>query len=85
MTKAYVSVINKNDDVEEGGITLLKRDDGGYAVPGGGHVTNKGYAKQVAKRLAFNYPKVSTPMSKLVSKTVTRLNGACSGTSVMGV
>lgn len=85
MTKEYESTINKNEDVEVGGITLLKRDDGNYAVPGGGHVTNEGYANKIAKRLARNHPKVSTPMSRLVSKTVTRLNGACSGTSVMGV
>ena len=79
MTKTYISVINKNDDVEVGGITLLKRADGSYAIPGGGHVTNKGYAQQIAKRLAFEYPKVSTPMSSLVRKTVTRLTAASCG------
>lgn len=79
MTKKYISVINNNDDVEVGGITLLKRDDGTYAVPGGLYVTNKGYAQQVAKRLAFEYPKVSTPVSSLVQKTVTRLTAASRG------
>jgi hypothetical protein len=79
MTKKYISVINNNDNVEEGGITLLKRDDGSYAVPGGGYVSNRGYAQQVAKRLAFEYPKVSTPMSSLVQKTVTRLTAASRG------
>lgn len=79
MTKKYISAINKNEDVEVGGITLLKRDDGSYAVPGGGHVSNRGYAQQIAKRLAFEYPKVSTPVSSLVQKTVTRLTAASRG------
>lgn len=79
MTKTYISVINKNEDVEVGGITLLKRDDGSYAVPGGGYVSNRGYAEQIAKRLAFEHPKASTPMSSLVQKTVTRLTAASRG------
>tara|TARA_R100000951_G_scaffold110053_1_gene107768 strand:- start:953 stop:1213 length:261 start_codon:yes stop_codon:yes gene_type:complete len=65
--------IEENENVEVKGITLLKRDDGNYAVPGGGYVTNVGYAEKIAKRLANNFPKVKSPMGKLAAKTVSRL------------
>lgn len=84
MTKKYISAINKNEDVEVGGITLLKRDDGSYAVPGGLYVTNKGYAKLVAKRLSYEFNVPASPVTKLANKVVTRLCGASSDTSIMG-
>lgn len=83
MTKEYTNTINKNEDVNVGGITLIKREDGNYAAHGGGHFTNRGYAEKAAKRLARNHPQCKTEMSKLVDKTVKRLSGASRETSVM--
>ena len=74
----------KTEDVTVEGITLLKKDDGNYAVPGGGHVTNEGYARQIAKRLNFEINGAKSPIAKLAEKHVTRIKGLCSETSVMG-
>ena len=83
MSKEYTSTIKTNEDIEHEGITLVQREDGFYAVPGGGHFTNRGYAEKAAKRLARNHPQCKTEMSKLVDKTVKRLSGASRETSVM--
>lgn len=83
MTKEYTNTINKNEDVNVDGITFIKREDGNYALPGGGHFTNRGYAEKAAKRLARNHPQCKTEISKLVDKTVKRLSGASRETSVM--
>ncbi len=85
MSDEFISTTEKNGDIVENGFIICKRHDGNYAVPGGFHVTNDGYAKQIAKRLAFEYPKVKSPMAKLAAKTVTRIRGASSSTAVMGV
>jgi hypothetical protein len=63
----------KMDDAEVGSVKLLQRDDGLWAVPGGGHVTNKGYALQIAKRLNNKHPNIKSPMAKLADKTVNRI------------
>ena len=83
MTSEYISTNEIQGNVEEGGIVLMKREDGNYALPGGGHVTNEGYARQIAKKLAYANPSVKSPMANLANKVVTRLSGVCSDTSVM--
>lgn len=80
----YTSTIKTNEDVEHEGITLVQREDGFYAVPGGLYVTNKGYAKEVARRLNYEFSMPAPPMTKLSKKVVTRLSGASSDTSIMG-
>ena len=84
MTSEYISTNEIQGNVEEGDIVLMKREDGAWAVPGGGHVTNIGYARQIAKKLAYANPSVKSPMANLANKVVTRLNGVCSESVVMG-
>lgn len=76
MTNEYTSTIKNKDDVEEGGITLVKKDDGTWAVPGGFYVTNEGYAKTVAKRLDYEFNMPKPPLAQLADKVVTRLTAA---------
>ncbi len=76
MTNEYVSTLKNKDDVEEGGITLVKKDDGTWAVPGGLYVTNEGYAKAVAKRLDYEFNMPKPQMAQLADKVVTRLTAA---------
>lgn len=84
MTKEYISIINTNEDVNYKGVTLLQREDGSWAVPGGGRILDKGCAERAAKNLARSNPKVKDKLGDLVTKTVARLQGASSDTSVMG-
>lgn len=83
MTIEHVSTMATVENIEEDGATLLQREDGYYATPGGGYIVKRGDAKRAAKALAKSNKGLSTPLSKLVKKTVRRLNGACSDTSVM--
>jgi ADP-ribose pyrophosphatase YjhB (NUDIX family) len=76
MTSEYVSTLKNKDDVEEGGITLVKKEDGTWAVPGGFYVTNEGYAKAVAKRLNYEFNMPKPPKDHLADKVVTRLTAA---------
>ena len=69
----FTDTIKKLDDVTISGITLTQREDGAWAIPGGGHVTNKGYAVQIAKSLAYNHQSVVNPIAKLADKIVTRI------------
>ena len=69
----FTDTIKKLDDVTVSGITLTQREDGAWAIPGGGHVTNKGYAVQIAKSLAYNHQSVVNPIAKLADKIVTRI------------
>jgi hypothetical protein len=71
------------DDIHVGGITLLQRGDGTWAVPGGGYIVNRNHAAKAAENLAKSNPNVKTELSDLVHKTVTRLDGASSDTSIM--
>jgi hypothetical protein len=73
----------KTDDVHVGGITLLQRWDGYWATPGGGHIKERDYAVKAAENLAKSNPNVQTKLSDLINKTVSRLDGASSDTSVM--
>ena len=84
MTKEYISVINTNEDVNYKGVTLLQREDGSWAVPGTGHILDKGDAKKAAENLWKSHKGIKSPIGNLVHKTVTRLQGASSDTSVMG-
>ena len=83
MTKEYKSQIRTNEDVDVGGITLTQREDGYYAVPGGGYIKDRGHAERAAKTLARSYPQTKTKLIKLVDKTVKRMSGASRETSVM--
>lgn len=83
MTKEYVSIINTNEDVNYKGVTLLRREDGSWAVPGGGRILDKGNTKKAAENLWKSHKGIKSPIGKLVNKTVTRLQGASSDTSVM--
>ena len=76
MPTQYEPTTSKADNVEVNGFTIVKREDGNYAIPGGGHVSNLGYARQIARRLSYENPKAKSPVSKLADKVVTRLNGA---------
>jgi hypothetical protein len=71
------------DDIHVGGITLLQRGDGYWAVPGGGYIVNRNHAVKAAENLAKSNPNVQTKLSDLINKTVTRLDGASSDTSIM--
>jgi hypothetical protein len=73
----------KMDDVKVGNVTICQRDDGFWAVPGRKHVTNRGYALQIAKRLNHKHPNIKSPMANLADKTVSRLQGLSSETSIM--
>lgn len=84
MTKEYVRIINTNEDVNYKGVTLLQREDGSWATPGGGRILDKGCAERAAKNLAKSNPKVRDKLGDLVTKTVARLQGASSDTSIMG-
>ena len=84
MTIEHVSTMTTAENIEEDGATLLQREDGFYAVPGGGYIIKRGDAKRAAKALAKSNKGLSTPLSKLVNKTVSRLNGACSDSALMG-
>jgi len=79
----YKSTIKTNEDIEHEGITLVQREDGFYAVQGGGYIKDRGHAERAAKTLARSYPQTKTKLIKLVDKTVNRLNGASSETSIM--
>jgi len=79
----YTSIIRTNEDIEHEGITLVQREDGFYAVPGRGYIKDRGHAERAAKTLARSYPQTKTKLIKLVDKTVNRLNGASSETSIM--
>ena len=79
MTNEYTSTLKNKDDVEEGGITLVKKDDGTWAVPGGFYVTNEGYAKAVAKRLDYEFNMPKPKLSQLADKVVIRLTAASRG------
>ena len=83
MSKEYTSTIKTNEDIEHEGITLVQREDGFYAVPGGGYIKDRGHAERAAKTLARSYPQTKTKLIKLVDKTVERLDGASRETSVM--
>ena len=83
MSKEYTSIIRTNEDIEHEGITLVQREDGFYAVPGGGYIKDRGHAERAAKTLARSYPQCKTEISKLIDKTVKRLSGASRETSVM--
>tara|TARA_R110000850_G_scaffold270423_1_gene403459 strand:- start:75 stop:326 length:252 start_codon:yes stop_codon:yes gene_type:complete len=75
----------KMDDAEVGSVKLLQRDDGLWAIPGGGHVINKGYALQIAKRLNHKHPNIKSPIAKLADKTVNRIEYSMrSDRSLMG-
>ena len=85
MNEIKHKTIKTTDDVTVSGITLTQREDGAWAIPGGGHVTNKGYAVQIAKSLAYNHQSVVNPIAKLADKIVTRIE--CSmrdDSSIMG-
>jgi hypothetical protein len=84
MTKQYISTLKTNEDINVGGITLLQRIDGYWATPGGGYIKNRGHAERAAKNLAKSNPNVQTKLSDLINKTVSRLDGASSDTSIMG-
>ena len=83
MNEIKHKTIKTTEDVTISGITLTQREDGAWAIPGGGHVTNRGYAVQIAKSLAYNHQSVVNPIAKLADKTVSRLIGASPETSVM--
>ena len=83
MTKEYKSQIKTSEDVNVGGITLTQREDGFYAVQGGGYIKDRGHAERAAKNLARSNPRMKSKLNKLVTKTVNRLNGASSETSIM--
>jgi len=83
MTKEYKSQIKTSEDVNVGGITLTQREDGFYAVQGGGYIKDRGHAERAAKTLARSYPQTKTKLNALVNKTVERLEGASPETSVM--
>ncbi|MCP3703024.1 MAG: hypothetical protein GY954_08865 [Alteromonas sp.] len=82
MSDEFISTAEKNGDIVENGFIICKREDGNYAVPGGFHVTCEAYARQIAKRLAYE---LKARPAKLAAKTVTRIRGASSSTAVMGV
>ena len=73
MNEIKHKTIKTSEDVTVSGITLTQREDGAWAIPGGGHVTNKGYAVQIAKSLAYNHQSVVNPIAKLADKIVTRI------------
>ena len=79
MTNEYTSTLKNKDDVEEGGITLVKKDDGTWAVPGGFYVTNEGYAKAIAKRLDYEFNMPKPKLAQLADKVVIRLTAASRG------
>ena len=79
----YTSTIKTNEDIEHEGITLVQREDGFYAVQGGGYIKDRGHAERAARTLARSYPQTKTKLIKLVDKTVKRLNGASRETSIM--
>ena len=83
MSKEYTSTIKTNEDIEHEGITLVQREDGFYAVPGRGYIKDRGHAERAARSLAKSNPRMKSKLNKLVNKTVNRLNGASSETSVM--
>lgn len=70
----------KTDDIEVSWITLLKREDGYYAVPGGGYIKEKAHAIKAARNLARSNV---APVEPVKVRTVTRLEGASNETSVM--
>jgi hypothetical protein len=85
MTKQYISTLKKNDDIHEDGVTFLQRPDGYWAVPGPGYyIKNRNHAVKAAQNLAKSNPNVQTKLSDLINKTVSRLDGASSDTSIMG-
>ena len=84
MTKEYVSTLDTSEHVEFKGVTLLQKEDGTFATPGGGYIVDRGHAVRAAKNLSKSHKGIKSPMSELVRKTVDRLNGASSDTSVMG-
>lgn len=65
--------IKASEDINFRCVTIMRRDDGNYAIPGGGYVTNKGYAEKIAKRLAMNHAGIKSPIAELAKKTVARL------------
>jgi hypothetical protein len=73
----------KTDDIHVGGITLLQRWDGTWAVPGGGYIVERNYAVKAAENLCKSNPNVRSELSDLINKTVTRLNGESPNTSIM--
>lgn len=79
MPRTYEPTISQTENVEVNGFTIVKREDGNWATPGGGYITNEGYARQVARRLSYENPNAKSPMARLASKTVTRLTAASRG------
>ena len=80
----YTSTIKTNENIEHEGITLAQREDGFYAVQGGGYIKDRGHAERAAKNLARSNPQTKTKLIRLVDKTGKRLRGASRETSVMG-
>ena len=83
MSKEYTNIIRTNEDIEHDWVTLLQRKDGSYAVPGGGYIVKRGDAEKAAKNLARSNSRMKKKLNALVDKTVNRLNGASSETSIM--
>jgi major membrane immunogen (membrane-anchored lipoprotein) len=76
MTNEYVSTMKTNENVEFKGVTLLQKEDGTYAVPGGGYVVKRGDAERAAKGLYKSHKGIQSPISQLADKTVERLTAA---------
>ena len=86
----------KNQDVNEGGSdgiilpyieTVFKNNEEieVFALPGGKSVMGRKNAQKLALRyLANPNAKAKSPIAKLAEKHVTRIQGLCSETSVMG-
>jgi len=73
MSSEYISTTEANKSIEVDGITLLFNDkEGGWAVPGGGHILLEGDAVRAAKSLIKSNTKLR--QEKLAAKRVTRIN-----------
>ena len=75
----------KKNDVKVGDVTLLQREDGSYAVPGGGKILDRGHAFHAAKNLLKSHKNIKSPISALADKTVNRIEYSMrSDRSLMG-
>lgn len=76
MANEYASTMKTNENIEFKGVTLLQKENGTYAVPGGGYIVKRGDAERAAKGLYKSHKGIQSPMGKLADKTVERLTSA---------
>lgn len=68
----YVNKTETKEHINIDGIQLMQREDGFYAVPGGGFIKDRGHAEAAARGLVKSNTKLR--QEKLAAKRVTRIN-----------